>query len=70
MPDFCTRLGLKMGEAAFQAYAPDLPVRYAITRTMSRGDPYCEYILVALAHKVAQERGIISPTAAEPPSKK
>jgi len=45
MPDFCTRLGLKMGEAAFQAYAPGLPVRYAITRTISRGDPYCEYIL-------------------------
>ncbi len=45
VPTFCTRLGVVMGQVAFRTYAPLLSVRYAIPRTMSQGDPYCEYVL-------------------------
>lgn len=46
IPDFCTRLGVSMGKAAFVAYAPDVKVSYAIPCTQSQGNPYCEYVLV------------------------
>ncbi len=46
VPTFCTRLGVVMGQVAFRTYAPLISVRYAIPRTMSQGDPYCEYVLI------------------------
>lgn len=45
-PAFCTRLGVVMGQVALRTYAPLVPVRYAIPKTMSQGDPYCEYVLI------------------------
>lgn len=51
-PAFCTRLGVIMGQVAFRTYAPSIFMRYAIPRTLSQGDPYCEYILTC-AERVA-----------------
>lgn len=45
-PAFCTRLGVVMGQVAFRTYAPLVSVRYIIPKTMSQGDPYCEYVLI------------------------
>jgi hypothetical protein len=45
-PAFCTRLGAVMGQVAFRTYAPLVSVRYIIPKTMSQGDPYCEYVLI------------------------
>lgn len=44
-PAFCTRLGVAMGQGAFRAYAPDVPVDYAIPQVLSWSDPCCEYVL-------------------------
>lgn len=46
VPGFCTRLGVKMGKAALRAYAPQIRVEYAIPKALSKGDLYCEYLLV------------------------
>ncbi|MDF1499754.1 MAG: hypothetical protein P1P76_04720 [Anaerolineales bacterium] len=45
IPQFCTRLGVAMGVAAFNAYAPDIGFQYEIPCTLSKGDPVCKYTL-------------------------
>ena len=45
IPDFCTRLGVLLGQETFGTYAPKVKVAHTIRRTLSQGDPYCEYIL-------------------------
>ncbi len=44
-PGFCTRLGVVMGEAAFRAYASEMPVEYRIPQTLSQGEAFCEYVV-------------------------
>ena len=42
MPQFCWRLGCIGGVKAVDALVPG--AEFEITKTMSRGDPYCEYL--------------------------
>ena len=50
-PEFCTNLGVIMGQEAYKTYTPNLQVDYKIPTTLSQGHISCQYIIKVKVQK-------------------